>query len=298
MRFSLGLFLLSGLANGVHLSEKYFTQHGGNLNDKAGTYWTVYKPLFDDSFTPPGNSDVKLNSQGSICSGTYLGESNEGGKTYYWVLTAAHCLGQNGRSGQGTKSGYWRGVLYDYELNYGALQGTWYLPDQRANGKDNLPSYSTDIAMLKLEKYADLKGRNGHNLEAAVVYAGNQEQNKVAKIYGQGSWGVGNENHGEWSTPDNTGLFRRAYGESYIDGYINQAALSLAWDPSDGTGNHRWSRIAEGDSGGSTYAQINGKWVLVGVNQGYSSAHGVAVRVAYYANSFIKSLFSNVQLEN
>lgn len=279
-------------ADAIHLSEKYFTNAGGSLSNQSGTFWKVYEPLFRSSFSAPFNSMLKLKGGGELCSCTLLGEEN--GK--YVVLTSAHCLGNDGRTGSGRASGSWDGYVLDFYQKSIGSGGTYYVPEERYSGKSDLPSWGTDIAIIKINKTGTGRSRNGAAVTSSQVYAGDKEVGMRVKFGGHGSWGVGTANEGSWEPPSSaTDAYRRAHGDGKVGSLQNRASLSLPYTAKDGTGNSTWAQYGPGDSGGPTYGAACRGWALIGANQSFTSLHSLTTRASYYLDSFIKKVYPGVK---
>ncbi|MFM0338170.1 trypsin-like serine protease [Paraburkholderia fungorum] len=209
-------------------------------------------------------------------------------------MTAAHCVGRaKVPSGPITSSFRdWNGRL----VAQGG--GTYHITELRFPIQNGYGGASTDIAVLKIPKKADILDHAGSKVPQPVLYDGNAELYNIVWFAGYGRWGAGtggpNGSYFPLSGP------RRAAAASSISRvFENEHGLGANFEPA--TSANYWSRSAPGDSGSAWWQQFNGRWTIVATTNGgtgtLSTGARVSKYVAFIANVYPDALFLSAALK-
>lgn len=267
----------------IVISNSTFIENGGNLSNIQTTIENAYKPLRDQSFA------YQFDAVGKIygCTATWLGDSSDSKKSY--ILTAAHCAEFNDPS---VSTGRYTGQFRDRHDRLIAEDGVYYLGPYRVNRPAGFGGASTDIAILVLNKKADMLDDQGNKLSPPWLYDGNAEKGKTVSLVGYGDWGTGHvspkgHSSDENFTPETGDL--RAWGESYInDIWEMDHGMSAPYHPE--IKSAAWARLSPGDSGSTWWQKHHGFWVVVGTTNGGAEYSSNAARVSKYVG-WIKTIY-------
>lgn len=193
------------------------------------------------------------------CSGTWIGNDAQHG----YVLTAAHCFGEDApadgfrvRSRGGSEFSVVSSVIHENWVDTGSTTGY-------------------DIAILTLDAPVTDAG------PPPTLYAGNEERGRLLTFLGYGSRGVAsigqNDDYhdGESIPAAADGLVDVVKGDGDDEDTGNYLGVFLPAEDGSienpyGGATRPGSRLAgllgSGDSGGSAWVKVNGRWALAGVN--------------------------------
>lgn len=270
-------FMLCVNAHAIVVSDNVFLANGGDLQNVRGTIAVAMEPHRRKSFEP------QFLAVGDIggCTATWIGDSRD--RQWSFILTAAHCLGAVGvPSGPITKSfGDWIG------RTVAKGRGTYHITELRFPIQNGHGGASTDIAVLKLPKRADILDHAGNRVPRPTLYDGSAELHNGVWFVGYGSWGTG--------TGDSNGGYvpasgpRRAAAASVIsDIFERDHGVGANFEPQ--TSANAWSRVAPGDSGSAWWQQFNGQWAIVATTNGHHATLSTGARVSKYVD-FIKKVY-------
>ena len=267
----------------VVISNSAFIKNGGNPSNIHTTIEDAYEPLRKQSFA------FQFDAVGKIygCTATWLGDSNDGRTSY--ILTAAHCAEYNDPS---ASTGRYTGQFRDRHDRLIAEDGVYYLGPYRVNRPAGFGGASTDIAILALNKKANMQDDRGNMLSPPWLYDGNAEKGKAVSLVGYGDWGTGhvspkNNSSDESFTPEAGS--RRAWGESYIDDiWEMDHGMSAPYHPEKTSA--AWARLSPGDSGSAWWQNHHGFWVITGTTNGGAEYSSNAARVSKYIG-WIKTIY-------
>lgn len=297
---SFGLALI-GPAGAVIILDSTWAEEGGREGSEAAGFGAhialANEPQFDAliSFSTDGDTWGE-------CSGTWIG--NDADRDVAYVLTAAHCFAASDRA-----------TMYAYRTQGGTV----------LTGIDTVihPAWTGDLAWRTGYDLAIVRLK-GHVTDAGpqpVLYAGNNEKNRVLTFVGFGSRGIGGTGqHPAFYGPSNQ-REEKAAAVGRIE-RIEPAVLPLPKRkrnvdagnylgvmlfPEDGSMGNPYggpnkpvSRLAgllgSGDSGGSAWIQMtDGSWAVAGINSNGSGSAEYGdeswfVRVSLHAE-WIASVF-------
>lgn len=262
------------------INDVVFAENGGELDNVKGSIEFAYAPMqkksFESSFAATGDIGT--------CSSTWIGDSKDKTKSYF--LTAAHCVEYNDPL---SVSGYFSGKFLDKNKRIIAQNGIYFLGPYRVNRPQGFVGASTDIALLVLNKKANIKNEQGKDLMPPWLNDGPDELEKKVSFVGYGEWGVGGSVASGFQP--STGSLR-AWGESKVDSIPEMGyALSASYQPSGKSA--AWARLTNGDNGSVWWQQHHGFWTIAGVANGGNLTISTAARVSLYIH-WIKSLYPEV----
>jgi hypothetical protein len=275
--------LFSVNSNAVVINHSTFLNNGGNLANIHSTLEDAYTPLRAKSYSPRFDAVGKIYA----CTATWLGDSKDGKKAY--ILTAAHCAEFHDPS---ASSGTYTGQFRDRHNRVIAENGTYYLGPYRIQRPAGFGGASTDIAILALNKKANMLDDHGKAINPPWIYDGVAEKGARISMVGYGNWGTGEVSpqstpDGEQFVPDHGTL--RAWGESYVDAiWEKDHGMSAPYHPEHDA--KAWARLAPGDSGAAWWQQHQGFWSVVGVTNSGSMHSSNAARTSQYVH-WIKSVY-------
>lgn len=259
----------------VILNEQAFKKNGGDPANIAGTIGRANQPLVDRTFADP----FFVVGQIGNCTATWLGEADG----YSYILSAAHCMESDQQGGivQVNRTFVaWNGTII------AAGKGWRYLHPYRLAIPSNMGGASTDIALLKLPRFATPTDAQGKPVSPPYLYDGRDELNNTVHFAGYGLWGVG-DTRGPWATAKGE---RRMWGSSAISGiWEGEHGISAAYVP---RGESKfWARVASGDSGSAWWQQHSGYWNIIATTNGHSTTQSTGARVSRYV-AWLQGLFA------
>jgi hypothetical protein len=274
-------------SHAVVMNHPTFIKNGGDVNNIPNTLEMAYGPLREKALS------ARFDAVGKIyaCTATWLGDSKDGKKSY--ILTGAHCADWKEPT---AAKGPYVGQFKDKNGKVIAEDGVYYSGPYRINPPEEMGGNGSDIAMLVLNKKADMLDSKGQPVSQPWIYDGSEEINNTVNFLGYGNWGTGDVSANGQSPQDDFAPqegSKRAAGESVIDElFAMDYALSAPYHPNQDS--KAWARLAPGDSGSAWWQHHRGFWSIVGVTKGGSMTSSHAVRVAKYAQ-WIKSVYPQVR---
>lgn len=283
-------------AQSIIISDDVFQANGGDLKNISGTIAKAMGPLWARSLERQFLSVGQLQSGGELCTATWLGDAADGKSVYF--LTAAHCTEGTEQKGKG----HFRFIDYAGGTT-AAGEGTYITSPYRYSHPPGFGSTSTDIALVKLPKIADICDFQGMKIPQPVLFDlsdAEDELNKEVWIVGYGDWGTGTSGSNSDYRP-NFGP-RRAAGASTISTVFENAyGMGADFSPHRGrmvsAGIVKWARAAAGDSGSAWWQKHQGRWTIVADTAGGSDSLSKGTRIAQYVG-FIKSIYPTARFLN
>ena len=243
----------------VIILDSTWAEEGGDEENPAAGFGAAIalarKPQF--------NALVALASNGGDswgdCSGTWIGNDAQ----YGYVLTAAHCFtveapadGFRVRSRGGSEFSVVSGVIHENWVDTGSTTGY-------------------DIAILTLD--APVKDAG----PPPTLYAGNEERGRLLTFLGYGSRGIAsigqNDDYhdGESIPAAAEGLVDVVKGDgddedtgNYLGVFLpaEDGSIESPYGGATRPGSRLAGLLGSGDSGGSAWLKMDGRWILAGVN--------------------------------
>lgn len=282
---SFALTCLIPQAHSVIISDDVFMENGGDLKNIPGTIAKAMEPLRQKSYDTQFQSVGILDTGGVLCTATWIGDAEDSNSVF--LLTAAHCT--EGTQQKGTA----KYKFTDFSGGVTAAgEGIYVTSPYRFSHTPGFGGASTDIALIKLPKIADICDASGKKIPQPVLYDLSDlegEINKEVWFAGYGLWGTGTgDSNYDYQPAFGT---RRAAGASIItDIFENIHGISANFEPHSGRTTSKWARLTSGDSGSAWWQKHQGIWTIIATSNGTGGSYSTGARVSLYTN-FIKSVY-------
>lgn len=275
---SLALLMAANPAYALIVNENAFKAAGGDPANIAGTLAAANEPLHRNSYLPQYLSVGRIYT----CTATWIGEDDR----YAYVLTAAHCL-----PNQGTLAAKIDRNFYGWDGSVIAGGVGWsFIHPYRLNKPPGFGGASTDIGLMRLPRRSPLVDVAGMAVAPPALYDGKDEVGKPVSLVGYGLWGVAGTSNAAWTPALDQ---RRLWGETMIDELFEMDhGIQAGYDLIDGP---RWARSASGDSGSAWWQQHDGQWTVIATTNGNGGNRSHGARVSRYIG-WVKELFPGVSL--
>lgn len=269
-------------ADAVVILHTTYTANGGQINppDHANVDqgYSAHKTLSDqDQFKAVGDRGG--------CTSTLIGMDTSGNS---YFLTAAHCYDHvSGSTATINNFSFtdWNGSVHTTATAEVFKHPTY----TSANGL-------RDIAIVKVPDIINITGWT-----KPMIYSGGAEVGKTLTWIGYGTRGIGGLPGGvTGTTGQDSGLYGsgRAAGRNIIDSIVD-GYLEFDFDAPDTAVDQYEGHLSSGDSGGSGWIQVNGKWMIAGIvsTSGAPEVYGEGNSMTRVSEvqSWISSVYSGAQ---
>jgi len=249
--FSATLMAHSSSTLAVVMSDSVFFDHGGHMNNVAGTIGLAMAPHVEKS------KEAQFDAVGHLgnCTGTWIGDATDN-KTSY-ILTAARCVEGDRTKATGT-------ITRDFVDRTGNVaaggKGTFYLAPRRIDPPAGFGNTSTDLAVLALPKKRDIVDQAGARIASPMLYDGTNERRANVWFVGYGLWGTGTTRETQAVSPSIDE--RRAAGASRVERFY-EAKYALGAPFNRDKGDAYWARPSLFDAGSAWWQWQGKKWSII-----------------------------------